>query len=139
MSAQLDLTGAEHPLQKPELTERQQFALDTLRGLEAGQAVEIGQALHARRGKHTPDQVCSWCSQEGLSVLRALKKRGLVRQRRGGVFEPLEGADRSRVPRAESVAPSSGPLGGGPATAGSDAVSTNDGAAPSSQTDVIPW
>lgn len=131
--SQLDLTGAEHPLEKPELTERQQFALDTLRQLGFAQAVEIGAALHFRRGRHTLDAYCTYCSSEGTSVLRALKRKGLVRQRRGGVFEPLEESGRSPVPRRESSLSSSGPTAAGVQPPGTGETPVDAGAAHLSQ------
>jgi len=80
VSTQLDLLGEKHPLG---LTEKQAFAHEILLAARDGlDAVDLGRAWHARRGKHTDEQTCTWCEKDGRSVLVALRKRGLACQRR---------------------------------------------------------
>jgi hypothetical protein len=79
------------------LTERQSFALDKLRaqlpdGLTAD---ELGALLCERRGKHDAGIRCTWCASAGREVLSALRDRGLVRRRRGGLWLSLaQGAEK---------------------------------------------
>lgn len=82
--------SAQKPLFQPppatgNLTARQSFALRYLeRHRQDGvKADELGAALHARRGRHPEGERCRFCSNEGQDVLRALRRKGLARQRRG--------------------------------------------------------
>lgn len=68
------------------LTNRQQHALHQLQaaghaGLTADQ---VGVEWHAAKGAHSADRRCDFCSSTGNELLRALRKRGLVKQRRDG-------------------------------------------------------
>lgn len=69
----------------PLLTPRQQRALDivTAAGAAGIHADELGAALHAEYKKHSPSARCVWCGSTGQSILVALRKKGLVRYRRG--------------------------------------------------------
>lgn len=68
------------------LTERQQFTLDlvTAAGRQGLNSDDVGAAWCAHRGKHDTDERCQWCGVAGREVLRALRRRGLVRSRRTG-------------------------------------------------------
>ena len=93
---------------KPELTDRQQHALQLLQHAgRAGLTVdEVGAAWCERRGKHSADTRCTWCGQNGRDVLKALRRKGKVKQRRdgSGTWYALEGlvepepADRGEIP-----------------------------------------
>jgi hypothetical protein len=65
------------------LTPRQQAVLDALQ--RAGQdgllPAEAGAIVHMAQGRHGPGLGCRWCPTAGLEILRALRKRGLARQR----------------------------------------------------------
>lgn len=78
----------------PKLSERQQEAVQHLQhaGPDGITAAELGHLLYPRT-----DDAKSWA----LSVLRALKKKGLVRQTRGGVWRHVDAdpaADTSLLP-----------------------------------------
>lgn len=64
------------------LTARQSFALRVVQ--EAGEAYseEVGAAWHAQNGKHPVTSLCRFCGSSGQEVLSALKRKGLVRERR---------------------------------------------------------
>lgn len=67
----------------PKLTERQSFALAFLRGtgttgLKPG---TLGRLIHIRAGRHGDDRPCDWCASTGLELLRALRAKGVARQR----------------------------------------------------------
>lgn len=76
----------------PILPKRQAFVIEQLHAhAEDGLAAdEVGAMLHARRDKHDAGVRCQWCSSEGTSVLKALRKKGLVVRRRGGMWRALE-------------------------------------------------
>ena len=40
--------------------------------------------LHERSGHHSEGERCQFCARDGNSVLRSLKKHGLVEKRSGG-------------------------------------------------------
>lgn len=69
---------------EPKLTGRQAFALGVLRdaGADGLTPVVLGAALHDWSGTHPSGRVCEWCHSAGSDVLRALRKKGLARQRR---------------------------------------------------------
>jgi hypothetical protein len=80
------------------LTDRQAFVYGQLQahtvqgdGLTAD---EVGAELHARAGKHEAGVRCQWCHQEGVSVLKALRKKNLAKRRRAGGWVAL-GAERA--------------------------------------------
>jgi hypothetical protein len=83
----------------PVLTARQESAWTYLKTRTGGcTAEELGQYLHARRGKHAADQLCDWngCHDEGMSVLKSVALKPLVIHRRTrGVWEPRAKADRT--------------------------------------------
>jgi hypothetical protein len=86
VSSQLDLLGGT-PTTEPRLTDRQEFALETIGRLQPISSDELGAHLHAYRqangGRgHDPDTRCDWCTQEGRDMGAALRKKGLVVQRR---------------------------------------------------------
>lgn len=69
---------------EPPLTGRQRHAYDAIvaaghEGLDSG---ELGAIDHQRAGKHTAGDRCQWCGSAGLDLGRALRTKGLVRQRR---------------------------------------------------------
>jgi hypothetical protein len=63
----------------PKLTERQARALAFIQacGTDGATATETGRHLGATE---------MWAKSSGLEVSRALKKKGLVRQRKGGIW-----------------------------------------------------
>lgn len=81
------------PQPEPQLTERQQFALELVQnaGRDGLGADDVGAQLCARRGKHPADELCEWCGVSGREVLRALRTKGKVKSRRGGSWYALEG------------------------------------------------
>lgn len=85
MSTQLALL--EIPV-APKLTGRQQAVLDAVRrahpdSLESSEAGAILHELKEGRWRHSRDDRCRWCSQDGKAVLQALKLKGLVTYKRG--------------------------------------------------------
>lgn len=81
------------PTVKPELTDRQQHALEFVRrsGRAGASVDEVGAAWCAHRGKHSDDTRCEWDGQSGRDVLKALRKKGKVKSRRDGSWYALEG------------------------------------------------
>lgn len=69
----------------PSLTPRQTRALELVRtaGVDGIHADELGAALHAEYRKHGADRRCRFCGKTGQDILGALKRKGLVRYRRG--------------------------------------------------------
>lgn len=68
---------------RPAVTDRQGFALDQLRSSSEGLSeLELGILMHERRGKHTPDELCGYCQDEGRQVAIELRKKGLARRRK---------------------------------------------------------
>lgn len=98
MTEQLTLAGTPEPTLK--LTDRQRFALELIRELGPVPSDELGAHMHERRGKHSTDIRCSWCTQEGESVGKELRrKRTLgVKHRRGeGWVVAFRGKSRGRA------------------------------------------
>jgi hypothetical protein len=64
----------------PRLTDRQQCALDAIcaAGWEGLHTDELGALAHG----HGPEQRCQWCGSAGQELGKALRAKGLVRQRR---------------------------------------------------------
>jgi hypothetical protein len=64
----------------PKLTDRQQAALRliTAAGWDGLTSDELGAHFH----RHDPDDRCQWCGATGLELGRALRAKGLARQRR---------------------------------------------------------
>lgn len=109
MTKQLDVFGGENiaataPKQR-ELGKRQQFALQLIRDNDGLTSDEVGARIHAWRGKHHPDSRCDFCGQEGKSVLRSLRARGLVVRRQSGEWT-VPGKRPSAPPAANSPKPS---------------------------------
>lgn len=71
--------------QAPRLTDRQQFALQQLRGAggEGLHADELGALLCERNGRHPAGTRCVYDGQNGNQILRALRAKGLAGYRRG--------------------------------------------------------
>ena len=70
------------------LTENQQTVYKAAQdsGPDGGiTATEAGLLLHA----HPDGRPCVWCKGRGREVLEALKRRGLVRRRKTGVYQPV--------------------------------------------------
>lgn len=80
------------------LTARQAHALDLLEHHPAGlRATDVGVDLHQAFNNPCscgPAGACKWAMAAGLDVLRALKRRGLVRQRKGGSWQHHASASR---------------------------------------------
>lgn len=75
------------PETPPRLTgPRQQLVYDLLQaaGREGLTADEAGAHVHAATGKHLPGERCAWCGRDGGQVLRALRKKKVVKSRRDG-------------------------------------------------------
>lgn len=74
----------------PDLTPRQQHALELVQaaGANGMHADELGALLHAEYRKHGADERCTWCGSTGNSILKALRKKRLVRYRRGTPARP---------------------------------------------------
>lgn len=64
------------------LTDRQQHALTLIEQHGPIASSNLGAHMHARRGKHDPTVTCNWCPDEGKTVARELRRKGLVRHRR---------------------------------------------------------
>lgn len=103
------------------LTDRQATAYAALvrAGDDGMSGDEIGAVLHAAAGHHHIDGRCQWCSTSGLEVLRALRRKGLVRSRRHGLWTalaeggrdaPTTSGDHGRPPSA-NVGPGDFPEG----------------------------
>lgn len=73
------------------LTHRQAFALGLLEQQPAGlRATDVGVAVHQEFSNPcscSATSACKWSMATGLEVLRALKKRGLVVQRKSGLWQ----------------------------------------------------
>lgn len=96
-----------------QLTERQQFVLEQLRnfGEDGLDADEVGALLCARRGRHDAGTRCEYDSSNGTSVLKALKKKGLVRKRgRGGTWLALSTVEGSGASSAAESAQDAGEI-----------------------------
>lgn len=85
-----------------QLTDRQKFVYEQLEAITARgdglTADEVGALLHERSGKHDAGVRCSWCNQDGIGVLKALRKKGLARRPRSGAWRVIaaEGAESSQ-------------------------------------------
>lgn len=96
--SQLDLLGGSAPVELGvKLTERQQFALELVGRLQPVESDEVGAHLCERRGKHPSDQRCEWDAQNGRGVLRALRAKGFVQQKKGSGWV-LAGYRQPRAP-----------------------------------------
>lgn len=75
---------------EPSLTPRQARALElvTATGQAGIHADELGAQLHADYRKHDAQARCRWCGASGMSFLKALRRKGLVRYRRGNAQRP---------------------------------------------------
>lgn len=75
----------------PKLTAKQQHALEILiaAGPEGVTPRFLGAQIHATwKAKHTATDRCDFCGTEGTGLLKALRRKGVARQRRvdGRVF-----------------------------------------------------
>jgi hypothetical protein len=70
------------------LTWRQQSVLDLVRahGSRGIPSEQAGALAHAQSSKHGQETRCRFCRDDGRSILVALRKRGLVKQRRADGF-----------------------------------------------------
>lgn len=73
---------------KTPLTARQRFALEQVAAHQPIPSVELGALLHEERALrggsgHTAGEACDWCATEGRNMGKALRAKGLVRERRG--------------------------------------------------------
>lgn len=64
------------------LTERQQFALDTITAHQPIPSDELGAHWCQHNGRHTTATRCDWDGPTGRELGRALRKRGLAIERR---------------------------------------------------------
>jgi hypothetical protein len=74
------------PLLEPEprpLTGREQVVLGQLQhaGEDGITAIQAGAWVHMNQGRHGLERPCEYCAHAGNEILRALRKRGLARQR----------------------------------------------------------
>jgi hypothetical protein len=88
------------------LTERQEriyrLICDSPDGLEA---IELGALLHGQSGRHSAEEFCEWCGQDGARALKEKAIRLRVVRRASGVYEPRDHADwTGRVERGKSSA-----------------------------------
>ena len=105
MSEQLTITGDVAIV--PRLGPAQLEVLVALRELGRLDDDEAGAIIHERRGKHTRDVRCTYCSQDGKHVLASLRGHGLAKRKRGdGWVDPQARARRL----ARLSAPASDPL-----------------------------
>lgn len=87
----------------PTLTPRQARAVELVQaaGTTGIHADELGAQLHAEYRKHGPEARCRFCGQTGQQILVALRKKALVRYRRGNQQRPgywqAVGAHEERV------------------------------------------
>lgn len=89
-----DALGAADRAAVTKLTERQEYALRCVLDHPEGlNAEDLGRLVHERFGKHRAGFTsCSFCHSTGLELLRALKVRGLVSLRKGGVYQAVSAA-----------------------------------------------
>jgi hypothetical protein len=69
----------------PKLKDRQQMALAILRDAGAAglQPVQLGALMHdSWSGRHPASAPCDFCASTGNELLRALRRKGVARQRR---------------------------------------------------------
>lgn len=69
------------------LTARQRLALEFIAANQPVPSDELGALLHEERMQrggrgHHRDQLCQWCTDEGKQMGAALRRHGLVRQKR---------------------------------------------------------
>lgn len=88
------------------VTARQRLAVEYVAAKQPVPSDELGAVLHADRlargGRgHSVDERCEWCRSEGREMGAALRRLGLVRERRGAGWV-LEGA--AAPPRAAAPA-----------------------------------
>jgi hypothetical protein len=86
------------------LTDRQQEIYDLICAQPNGvEAIELGALMHAQSGRHTADEFCKWCPQDGGRALRERAIRQRVIRRAGGVYEPRLEADWTGKAEASST------------------------------------
>jgi len=94
-AAQLTVDGGETPLAELHspawLTPAQRAILHQAREQTRISATEAGSIVHAHRSPPCPRcarGTCGFTSSDGTDALKRLRKRGLVRRVRAGVWEP---------------------------------------------------
>lgn len=86
MTEQLSLTGGPPVITAEDgqrLGPSQRDVLDELQAHGPLSADEAGAIVHERRGKHTRDERCAYCTPDGLPVLESLAKHRLAAFTRG--------------------------------------------------------
>lgn len=99
MTGQLSLDPATAAVK---LTARQQHALTLIAQLGPIPSSELGAHMHERRGVHGHETRCTFCRAEGKSVADALRKKGLVRIRRGEGWYAVEANGKPQRKRESS-------------------------------------
>lgn len=93
------------------LTARQQHALTLIEQHGPIASTELGAHMHARRGKHAANLHCEWCADEGRTVARELRRKGLVRMRRNtGWYALSTGGKRQRERESSGYNPGTAPF-----------------------------
>lgn len=94
------------------LTERQQFALETIERLGGCTLDELGAHMHARRGKHQPDSRCDYCQDEGSQVAGELRGKDWLRRLPNGIWASVRTLGEGDATAGNPASPSpSGPAG----------------------------
>jgi hypothetical protein len=107
VSEQLTITG---DVEIARLGPAQLAVLTALRELGRLDDDEAGAIVHERRGKHSRDTRCTYCTVDGRHVLTSLRAHGLAKQRRGdGWIDPNHSTEYSQddrhTPRARRTDP----------------------------------
>lgn len=81
------------------MSDRESLILKHVEQSEGGlTAQQAGRIVHADSGAHAEDVSCAYCVSAGVRVLKQLKVRGLVRQRRGGIYQAVRRRDTGSIP-----------------------------------------
>lgn len=91
MSDQTTLFGDDRP-EDLDLGVAQRAVIRKLRRLGSLDRAEVGAIVHAGRGKHSIDEVCPFCGDDGDDVIESLTLRRLVEQGPDGVIRPASAA-----------------------------------------------
>jgi hypothetical protein len=122
VSEQLSITGDLAII--PRLGPAQLEVLVALRELGRLDDDEAGAIIHERRGKHTRDVRCTYCSQDGKHVLASLRGHGLAKRKRGdGWIDPNKSGPAMDTSLSSGAAPVGQNLRGG----GARTLSTDEG------------
>lgn len=68
------------------LTDYQALVYDAV-GNDGITASRAGALIHSHRALHAATEACQFCRGDGNGVLKALRKRGLVKRRRNGTWQ----------------------------------------------------